>query len=186
MIIKERKINGVFEIQLTPNIDNRGFFMRTYDKEIFIQNNLDREWVQENHSRSEQKRTIRGLHFQMPPYCETKLVRCIKGVVLDVFVDLRMGSDLFGRWDSIELSEENKRMVLVPRGFAHGFCTLTDVSEVIYKVDNIYKPDYEYGILWNDKDVNVNWNIENPVLSEKDKNNMTLKEFISKYKGIKI
>jgi dTDP-4-dehydrorhamnose 3,5-epimerase len=180
------KLGGTYIIELKPIIDSRGFFMRTYDKEIFVQNNLDRDWLQENHSRSEQKGTIRGLHFQMPPYCETKLIRCIKGAILDVFVDLRILSKSFGQWDSIELSEENKKMALIPRGFAHGFCTLTEVSEVVYKVDNIYKPDYECGIIWNDRDININWRIENPVLSDKDKRNIMLKDFIMKYKGIEI
>jgi dTDP-4-dehydrorhamnose 3,5-epimerase len=180
------KIEGIFIIELKPITDSRGFFMRTYDKEIFAQNNLDRNWLQENHSRSVQKETIRGLHFQLPPYCETKLIMCICGAVLDVFVDLRIDSKTFGKWDSVVLSEENKKMVYIPRGFAHGFCTLTNVSEVMYKVDNVYKPDYEIGIIWNDRDINIDWKIENPILSEKDKNNMTLQEFVSKYKGINV
>jgi dTDP-4-dehydrorhamnose 3,5-epimerase len=186
MIFNKNKIDGVFIVDLQPNLDSRGYFMRVYDKGIFKSNNLDREWLQENHSKSEQKGTIRGLHFQMPPYCETKLIRCVRGAVMDVFVDLRIGSKSFGQWDSIELSEENKKMIFVPRGFAHGYCTLTDVTEVVYKVDNIYKPDFGYGIIWNDKDLNIKWNLENPVLSEKDKKNFSLKEFISKFKGIEI
>ena len=186
MIIKERKIEGVYEIQLELNIDSRGFFMRTYDKDVFRKYYLDRKWHHENQSRSELKYTIRGLHFQLPPYCETKLIRCIRGIILDVFVDLRIGSKTFGQWDSIELSEENKKMVFIPRGFAHGFCTLTDSTEVIYKVDNIYNQDYECGIIWNDKDININWKVESPILSEKDKKNITFREFISKYKGIEV
>lgn len=180
------KLKGSYIIELKPNMDSRGYFMRTYDKEIFSYHNLDREWVQENHSRTEKKGIIRGLHFQMPPYSDTKIIRCICGTVLDVFVDLRVNSESFGQWDSVELSEENKKMVFLPRGFAHGFCTLTDVTEVTYKVDNIYKPDYECGIIWNDKEINIDWKIENPILSEKDKKNITLKEFILKYKGIEI
>lgn len=186
MIFNKSKLEGAYIIELNPISDSRGFFMRAYDKEIFKENNLDRNWLHENHSRSEKKGTLRGFHFQLSPYCETKLIRCIKGAVLDVFVDLRLNSDTFGKWDSIVLSEENKKIAFIPRGFAHGFSTLTDGSEVIYKVDNIYMPDYECGIVWNDKDLNVNWDVENPVLSEKDKKNITLKEFISKYKGIEI
>jgi dTDP-4-dehydrorhamnose 3,5-epimerase len=186
MNFSKGKLNGVSIIELNPLVDSRGFFMRAYDRELFNQNNLDREWVQENHSRSEKKGTIRGLHFQLSPYCETKLIRCIKGEILDVFVDLRKNSDTYGKWDSVVLSEGNKKIAFVPRGFAHGFCTLTDVSEVIYKVDNIYKPDYELGIKWNDPDIGINWGIENPVLSEKDKKNISLKEFTEKYKGIEI
>jgi dTDP-4-dehydrorhamnose 3,5-epimerase len=186
MIFIKGKLDDIYFIELNPIIDSRGFFMRTYDKELFTKNSLDREWVQEYNLRSRLKGTIRGLHFQMSPYCESKLVRCIKGAVLDVFVDLRMNSKSFGQWDSIELTDENKKMAFIPRGFAHGFCTLSDVSEVVYKVDNIYKPDYECGIIWSDKDININWNIERPILSEKDKKNVTLKDFITKYKGIQI
>lgn len=182
----EGKLRGTYIIELNPIVDTRGFFMRTYDKRIFDENNIDKEWIQENHSRSEKKGTIRGLHLQMPPYCETKLIRCVKGSVLDVFVDVRLNSDTFGKWDSVVLSEENKKMAFVPKGFAHGFCSLTDISEVVYKVDNIYKPESEIGIIWNDYDININWNIENPVLSEKDKKNITLKEFIEKFKGVKV
>ena len=109
MEIKERKLKGTFEISLKPHIDSRGFFMRTFDDIIFKENHLERKWVQENHSRSEEKGIIRGLHFQLPPFTETKLVRCIKGAVLDVFVDLREGSETLGHWDSIELSEDNKK-----------------------------------------------------------------------------
>lgn len=180
------KIEGIQIIELKPISDSRGFFMRAYDREIFAQHGLDRNWVQENHSRSEQKGTIRGLHFQMPPYSETKLIRCIKGSVLDVFVDLRLNSPTFGQWDSVVLSEENKKYAYVPRGFAHGFCTLTEISEVLYKVDSIYKPDYEAGLIWNDGDLNIDWKTESPILSEKDRKNITLKEFISKYKGIEV
>lgn len=182
----EGKLRGTYIVVLKPFIDSRGFFMRTYDKKIFEEKNINMEWVQENHSRTEKKGTIRGLHFQMPPYCETKLIRCVKGSVLDVFVDVRLNSNTFGKWDSVVLSEENKKMAFIPKGFAHGFCSLTDVSEVVYKVDNIFKPENEIGIIWNDYDININWNIENPVLSEKDKKNITLKEFVEKYKGVKV
>ena len=186
MEIKERKLKGTFQITLNPHLDNRGFFMRTYDISIFKDRGIDRKWVQENHSRSEEKGIIRGLHFQLPPFSETKLVRCIKGAVLDVFVDLRKDSKTFGQWDSIELSEKNKKMIYIPRGFAHGFCTLTNVSEVLYKVDNFYTPTAEKGLLWNDKEVNIEWPVENPILSNKDSKNLSLQEFINKYKSIKI
>jgi len=186
MEIKERKLKGTFEIILKPHKDNRGFFMRTFDDTIFKENGMERKWVQENHSRSEEKGIIRGLHFQLPPFTETKLVRCVKGAVLDVFVDLRKGSETFGSWDSIELSEENKKMIFIPRGFAHGFCTLTDISEVLYKVDNFYSSDSESGLIWNDEDVAIDWPIESPILSSKDSKNHSLKEFKNKYKSINI
>ena len=186
MEIKERKLKGVYEITLKPHIDERGFFMRTYDETIFSNTEINRNWVQENHSRSERKGILRGLHLQLPPYAETKLVRCIRGAVLDVFVDLRKASLTFGKWDSIELSEANKKMVLIPQGFAHGFCTLTEKSEVLYKVDNFYSTDHELGIIWNDKLLRIDWHIENPILSEKDQRNITFSNFKKKYNSIDI
>jgi len=184
MEIKPRKIPGTYEITLSPIGDNRGFFMRTFDLNEFNKHGLNKMWVQENHSRSSQKGIIRGLHFQFPPYAETKLVRCIRGKILDVFVDLRRDSNTFGQWDSIELSEENKKLIYIPRGFAHGFCTLTEKSEVLYKVDNFYAPEHEGGLLWSDPDIGIDWPVKDPILSEKDKGNMTFKEFVEKYKYI--
>ncbi len=186
MEIKERKLKGVFEISLQPRLDSRGFFMRTFDDEIFKNAGLDRVWVQENHSRSEQMGTIRGLHFQLPPFSETKMVRCIQGAVLDVFVDLRENSDTFGQWDCIELSAKNKKMIFIPQGFAHGFCTLSSESEVLYKVDSFYNKVAERGLLWNDTELKIVWPVINPVLSEKDQHNMTFKDFKNKIKHIVI
>ena len=160
--------------------------MRTFDMDIFNAAGINRQWVQENHSRSEQKGIIRGLHFQLPPYAETKLVRCIRGAILDVFVDIRKGSLTFGKWDSIELSEENKKCILIPRGFAHGFCTLTDVSEVMYKVDNYYSKENERGLLWNDIEIGIEWPVDSPILSAKDQNNQTLADFIKEHGKIEI
>lgn len=184
MEIIERNIKGIYEIQLSPIGDHRGFFMRTFDINEFNKYGLNKMWVQENHSRSTQKGIIRGLHFQLPPFTETKLVRCINGAVLDVFVDLRKDSPTFGQWDSIELSAENKKMIFIPRGFAHGFCTLTEESEVLYKVDNFYSKESERGIMWNDPEISIDWPVENPILSEKDQKNMTLAEFVEEYEAI--
>ncbi|MBK6931695.1 MAG: dTDP-4-dehydrorhamnose 3,5-epimerase [Saprospirales bacterium] len=178
MEITQRKLNGVFEIQLTPIGDERGFFMRSYDAGIFENAGLARNWRQENHSRSERQGTLRGLHFQFPPFAETKLVRCIRGAVLDVFVDLRPHSPTLGQWDCIELSEANKKMIFIPRGFAHGFCTLTTESEVLYKVDNVYNRDQEGGLLWSDPDLAIPWPTDSPILSEKDSRNMTFREYL--------
>ncbi len=186
MEIIKRKISGVYEINIKPHTDSRGFFMRTFDTKFFKENDLERNWLQENHSRSEQKGIIRGLHFQLPPFTETKLVRCINGAVLDVFVDLRKDSKTFGQWDSIELSADNKKMIFIPRGFAHGFCTLSEESEILYKVDNVYSPESECGLIWDDKDLNIVWPAKNPILSEKDKMNMTLSAFINKYNNIMV
>jgi len=186
MEIKERKLKGTFEITLKPIYDGRGFFMRTYDDKLLYEHGITNIWVQENHSRSEKKGIIRGLHFQLPPFAETKLIRCIKGGIMDVYVDLRLNSATFGHWDFIELNEDNKKMVLIPRGFAHGFCTLTEVSEVVYKVDNYYSKDNEKGIVWNDKIINIQWPNIIPILSEKDKSNLTFDQFINIYKGIEL
>ncbi len=184
MKIFERNIKGVYEIQLSPIGDHRGFFMRTFDMNEFNKYGLNNIWVQENHSRSTQKGIIRGLHFQLPPFAETKLVRCITGAVRDVFVDLRKDSPTFGQWDSIELSAENKKVIFIPRGFAHGFCTLTEESEVFYKVDNFYSKENERGLLWNDPEIGIDWPVNDPVLSEKDKKNMTLAQFVERYQAI--
>lgn len=186
MKISQRKLIGTFEIELEPIGDTRGFFMRTFDINEFNNLGLNKLWVQENHSRSTQKGIIRGLHFQLPPFTETKLVRCINGSVLDVFIDLREGSPTFGQWDSIELSAKNKKMIFIPRGFAHGFCTLSEVSEVLYKVDNFYSREHEKGLLWNDNSMKIDWPTNQPILSEKDTKNMTFKEFKKLINWIKI
>ncbi|MCI0472594.1 MAG: dTDP-4-dehydrorhamnose 3,5-epimerase [Ignavibacteria bacterium] len=180
MNIIEKKIKGVFEITLTPKTDDRGYFMRAYDRKMFEFFNIDREWVQENHSRSERKGIIRGLHFQFPPYSEAKLVRCIKGAIYDVYLDLRKNSPTYGRWESIELTEQNRKMIFLPRGFAHGFCTISEFSEVIYKVDNYFSKDHDSGIIWNDTDLAINWPAQEPALSEKDRKLMTFREFTSR------
>lgn len=186
MEINDRKLEGVFEITPTPLSDERGFFMRTYDNNLFKKYGIDRVWVQENHSRSVQKGIIRGLHFQLYPFSEAKLVRCIQGAITDVFVDLREGSSTFGEWDSVELNEDNQKMIFIPKGFAHGFCTLSEVSEVIYKVDNYYSKEDEVGLMWNDSDLRITWPVKNPVLSEKDKKNQSFKQFITKYKSLDV
>lgn len=186
MEINERSLKGVYEIQLAPKEDARGFFMRTYDMNLFANLGIHQDWVQENHSYSKYKGTIRGLHFQFPPFSETKLIRCIHGTILDVFVDLRSGSETFGKWDSIELSAENRKSIFIPRGFAHGFCSLTDDCEILYKVDNFYSSESESGLLWNDPAIGINWPVKNPTISEKDKNNLTLSQFIMTHNALKI
>ncbi len=177
----QRRLPGVWEIHLSPLRDERGFFMRTYDVALFESAGLHRPWVQENHSRSERRGILRGLHFQFPPYAETKLVRCVRGAVFDVFVDLRPESPTFGQWDGVVLSEDNPHMVLIPRGFAHGFCTLTDLSEVLYKVDSPYQREYEGGLLWSDKQLNIKWPTTTPFLSEKDSRNWTWEVFVEQH-----
>ena len=158
--------------------------MRTYDEEFFKKNGIHKKWVQENHSRSERKHIIRGFHFQFSPFAEAKLVRAIKGSVLDVFLDLRKYSSTFGEWDSLELTENNNKLVFIPQGVAHAFCTLTDISEVLYKVDNCYAPEAEGGIVWNDESLKIKWPTSKPILSEKDTSLMTLETFIKEYQGL--
>jgi len=127
-------------------------------------------FLQDNHSFSAQKGTLRGLHFQKNPFAQAKLVRCARGAILDVAVDIRQGSPYFGKWTAIELSAENKQQLLIPRGFAHGFLTLTDDAETLYKVDQYYSPETDRSIAWNDPAIGVEWGITTPILSLKDKN----------------
>ena len=186
MLIEERNFEGVFEIQLEPREDKRGFFMRVYDDTIFKEHRIHRNWVQENHSLSVGRGVIRGMHFQFPPHAETKLVRAIRGKIYDVFVDLRKNSSTFGQWDSIKLSADNKKLIYIPRGFAHGFCTLTKNCEVVYKVDNYYAPGSEGSIRWNDPDLGIDWPVDNPILSEKDSKAKSFREFIETYGGLEV
>lgn len=172
-----KKMNVPDVVLIKPKVfeDERGFFMETYKKEDFEKAGIKGEFIQENHSKSKHN-VLRGLHFQKEPYAQAKIVRCIKGKILDVAVDLRKNSLTFKKYVSVELSEENKFMLFIPKGFAHGFVVLSDVAEVIYKVDNTYVPDYESGLIWNDEQVNIKWLINNPVLSKKDRRLPTLKE----------
>ena len=184
MEIRETLLKGVYEFQLNPFEDHRGFFMRTYDSSILIQYGLNREWVQENHSSSVQKGTVRGLHFLLAPHTDAKLVRCIKGEIFDVIVDIRKDSPTFGKWESFILSEQNKKCLFIPRGFAHGFCTLTENCDLVYKHDNYYDKSCDGGILWNDPDLAIEWPAGNPVLSERDTKLPSFREFTKQHKGL--
>ncbi|WP_027184953.1 dTDP-4-dehydrorhamnose 3,5-epimerase [Desulfovibrio inopinatus] len=154
-----------------PNVfgDNRGYFMESYNRKVFHENGIDIDFIQDNHARSQHKGVVRGLHFQLPPKAQTKLVRVTRGAVYDVVVDLRKGSPTYGKHYGIELSEDNKRQFLVPKGFAHGYVTLCDDVEFLYKVDEYYSKEHDCGILWSDPELGIQWPVENPVLSEKDK-----------------
>ncbi len=185
MRTRELNIKGAFEIQPEPIIDERGFFMRVYDKKIFEDHGIHRDWVQENHSLSLQKGTVRGLHFQYPPNSESKLMRVSSGEVFFVVVDIRKNSPTFGKWDSIILSSETKNMVLVPRGCTNGICTLTDNCNLHYKVDNYYAKNNEDSIKWDDPDLNIAWPISKPnIISARDSNAQSFKEFIAKRGGL--
>lgn len=173
---EKQKIEDV--ILVKPNVfgDNRGFFMETYKKSAFFENGITAEFVQDNHSKST-KGVLRGLHFQAKPFGQAKLVRCTRGRIFDVAVDIRKNSKTFGQYVKVELSEENKNMLYIPNGFAHGFVALTDEVELMYKTSGEYAPSADRGILWNDKDINIDWNIDfQPILSEKDKVQPNLKD----------
>ncbi len=171
----ETKIKGVYLIDVKTYGDHRGYFMETYKESDFAEAGLCYRFVQDNQS-SSRKGVLRGLHFQKT-HPQAKLVRVIKGEVFDVAVDLRKNSDTYGRWVGALLSEENKRQFLIPRGFAHGFVVVSDYAEFAYKCDEIYHPEDEGGIIWNDPDIGIEWPDAGAfILSEKDKNNPTLAE----------
>lgn len=168
MEIKPLKFNGVFEIIHKPINDNRGYFMEVYYDTILKKHGLSTKWVQENQSLSVKKHTIRGLHFQKKPYTQAKLIRVIIGSIFDVFVDIRKDSKTYGQWSSVILSDKSYHSLYMAKGFAHGFCTLTENVVVTYKVDKHYNPQYESGIIWNDKTLNIKWPTTIPHLSQKD------------------
>ena len=148
--------------------DKRGYFFESWSKKKMEDAGLFYDFVQDNQSYSTTKGTIRGLHFQRGEHSQAKLVRCTKGAVLDVAVDIRKGSPTYKKWVSVELSAENKRQLMIPRGFAHGFVTLTDEVEFLYKADNLYCLESEGSIRWNDSEIGVDWKIDNPIVSDKD------------------
>ena len=160
--------------------DDRGFFYESYNKK-----NLDKiikiAFVQDNESKSN-KGVVRGLHFQLPPFEQTKLVRCVSGKILDVAVDLRTNSKTYGKFFSIELSSKNNKQLFIPKGFAHGFQVLSEIAIVSYKVDNYYNPDSDSGLIWNDKDLSIDWNLDlKPILSKKDLKLISFKELKSPF-----
>jgi dTDP-4-dehydrorhamnose 3,5-epimerase len=167
---------------ITPPVfhDNRGYFTVPYQQAAFAQHGLVTDWVQDNQSYS-QRGVLRGFHFQYPPHTETKLVRALQGRILDVIVDLRQDSPTFRQTHSVELNDENRQMVYIPRGFGHAFCVLSDFAVVTYKVDNAYAPDAGGGLIWNDPTLNVDWPIKMPVLSDKDRELPTLSDWESPF-----
>ena len=168
MKFTETALPGVYIVEPQVFGDNRGFFMESWSSRSFEAAGLHYEFVQDNHSLSTVKGTLRGIHFQRGEQAQAKLVRCVRGGVLDVAVDLRSGSPFYKKWVAVELTGENKRQLLIPRGFGHGFLTLTDEVEFLYKADNPYAPEADGGIRWNDPEIGVDWGIEDPILSEKD------------------
>lgn len=178
MIFEQTKIPGVVLITPKKFGDNRGYFMETFRQALFSENVGDFNFVQDNQSLSAEAGTIRGLHFQLEPFAQGKLVRCIAGALLDVAVDIRRGSPSFGQHVSAELSAENGQQLWVPPGFAHGFCTLSADTVISYKVTNYYSAEHDRGLLWNDADLQINWPVmaEKAILSDKDTRQPRLKD----------
>ncbi|MBL4594022.1 MAG: dTDP-4-dehydrorhamnose 3,5-epimerase [Flavobacteriales bacterium] len=174
------EIEGLRIIEPRVFEDDRGYFYESYNKDEFENNGIDDFFVQDNQSLS-QKNVLRGLHFQKPPFSQAKLIRVIQGSVLDIAIDLRKKSDTYGQYYSIELSATNKKMFYIPEGFAHGFLTLEDDTIFSYKCSNFYNAASEDAILWNDKDLNIKWGVEKPLLSEKDKQAKEFNEYITPF-----
>ena len=176
MKVIETEIKDLYMIEPQVFGDNRGWFTESWSQKKMEEAGLFYNFVQDNHSFSALKGTLRGLHFQKGSSSQAKLVRCVRGAVFDVAVDLRKNSKTYKKWVGCILSEENKKQFLIPRGFAHGFLTLTDNVEFVYKADNYYDPQADRNIIWNDEEINIDWGIENPILSEKDKKAPKLSE----------
>ncbi len=176
MKIVETSLPGVLIIEPQVFEDGRGWFMETYSRLKLSKQGIDIEFVQDNHSLSVPKGTLRGLHFQNNPKAQSKLLRCTRGVILDVAVDIRRGSPDYRKWVAVELSADNKKQLFIPKGFAHGFVTLVDNCEVQYKVDEYYAPECDRGIRFDDPEIGVDWDVTNPVLSAKDAKSPFLKD----------
>lgn len=173
----ETRLPGVCIIEPQVFGDHRGYFMETYNQQAFAEIGIDNTFVQDNQSFSAQKGTLRGIHFQNAPYAQAKLVRVTRGAVMDVAVDLRKGSPTYRQWVAVELSQENKRMLFIPRGFGHGFKALTENVEFCYKVDNLYNKACDRGIRYNDPSIGVFWGqVEEALLSQKDTTSPLLEE----------
>ena len=168
MIFNPSPLTGAFTIDVQPFQDSRGFFTRTFCEKEFSENNLVQHFVQANHSGTKGKGVIRGMHFQHAPFCEVKLVKCVQGAIFDVVVDVRAGSPTFLQWFGAELSAENKRMMYVPAGFAHGFQSLTDHAEITYMVSEFYNKESEGGIKFDDTRINIGWPLPVSLVSDKD------------------
>lgn len=180
MLAEKTFIEGLLVIKPKVFEDKRGYFFESYNEKILQQSGLDTRFVQDNQSLS-QKNVLRGLHFQSPPHAQGKLVRVIKGSVLDVVVDIRKRSPTYGKHFSLELNEQNKTMLWVPEGFAHGFVTLQDETIFYYKCNNYYNKDSEGCVKWNDPSLGIDWNINEPVLSDKDRSGTPFADFVSPF-----
>lgn len=162
------KIPDVISIELELYSDQRGFFIETYKEPDFQEFGIKDKFVQDNHSRTAKMNVLRGLHYQLEPMAQAKIIRVIKGKILDVVLDLRKGSATYGKWLSKEMSSENYSQLYIPKGFAHGYLTLTEQVEVVYKLSNIYSSKHERGIIWSDPKIAINWPVNDPIISQKD------------------
>ncbi len=176
MIFTETKLKGAFVIEPEKLEDERGFFARTFCRKEFEGHGLNPNLVQCNISFNKRESTIRGMHYQVKPYGETKLVSCVGGAIYDIIIDLRPNSPTYCQWLAVELTSENFKLLYVPEGFAHGFLVLSEVADVVYKVTSEYSPQAERGIIWNDPQLAIEWSIEEPLLSIQDTRHPTLKE----------
>lgn len=183
MIFNPLSLHGAFTIDVQPFQDNRGFFTRTFCEREFAEHKLEQHFVQANHSGSHGKGVIRGMHFQHAPHCEVKLVKCVQGAIFDVIIDVRKGSPTFLQWFGAELTAENKRMMYVPKGFAHGFQSLSEYSEITYMVSAFYNKEMEGGLKYDDPAINIEWPLPVSLVSDKDLNILLLDV---DFKGIKI
>lgn len=170
------ELSGNFLIDLEKIEDERGFFSRFYCESEFLKNGLNTKWVQINNSLSKEKGTLRGLHYQVEPKAEIKLIRCLKGAIWDVVVDLRHKSETFGKWYGEKLTDQNRRMMYVPKGFAHGFISLEPNTEILYLVSEVYSQSLEQTLIWNDNTVAIKWPIKPLIISKKDRNASTLQK----------
>ena len=175
MKFTETKLKGNYLIDLELKEDDRGFFARYYCEKEFYEKNLNTKWLQINNSLSNIQGTLRGLHYQVPPNAEVKLVRCLRGAIWDVVVDLRRNSNTYGEWFGTELTGENRKMMYVPEGFAHGTLSLKPKTEILYLVSDFYSPHSEKTLKWNDDEVGIKWPIKPKVISDKDKSGNNLK-----------
>lgn len=164
-----KKLDNPDLILVEPKLysDERGFFLENYKESVFSENGINAKFVQDNYSHSVNG-VLRGLHFQKPPMAQAKLVTVIRGEIFDVAVDIRKNSPFYGKWSGVILSEKNHHLFYIPKGFAHGFCTLSQEADVLYKVNNEYSSSHDSGIVWNDPQVNISWPIQNPIISQKD------------------
>lgn len=170
------KLEGVYILEMDVFGDARGWFMETWSKRKMEAVGLQVDFLQDNQSFSKEKGTLRGLHFQQNPMAQAKLLRCTRGEIFDVAVDIRKGSPTYGQWEGVTLSAENKKEFFIPRGFAHGFLTLTDDVEVQYKADNFYAPEADGSIIWSDPTIGIDWPLQPVILSAKDKDAPLLKD----------